>query len=225
MNLLTDAEVLEATTVDVRSAYDRLRLTFKRTIDVVGALMLLIASSPAFLLVAIIIKFDSRGPIFFSHWRLGQDGRHFPCLKFRSMMQDAESELHRCEALRHEYVSNHFKIPAERDPRITRFGRFLRKSSIDELPQLLNVLRGDMSLVGPRPIVPVEGTHYGDQLSTLLSVRPGLTGAWAVGGRNRVGYPERAELELSYATDWTLRNDLKILLQTPWAVMTQRGAM
>ncbi|HEY4129910.1 MAG TPA: sugar transferase [Gemmatimonadaceae bacterium] len=225
MNLLTEADVIDAVGFDALSTYDRVRTIAKRCIDVLGAVLMLVLSSPAFVIVAIIIKLDSRGPVFFSHWRLGRDGRHFPCLKFRSMKQDAESELHRCEELRHEYVSNHFKIPAERDPRITRFGRFLRKSSVDELPQLFNVLRGDMSLVGPRPIVPVEGTHYGDQLGTLLSVRPGLTGAWAVGGRNRVGYPERADLELAYATEWTLRNDVKILLQTPWAVVTQRGAM
>jgi len=207
------------------TSYDRLRHAFKRTVDILGAILLLVVCSPIILLVSIAVRLDSRGPILFSHWRLGRNGQHFPCLKFRSMKQDAESDLHRSEELRHEYVSNHFKIPTDRDPRITRLGRLLRKTSLDELPQLVNVIRGDMSLVGPRPIVPIEGTYYGDRLPVLLSIRPGLTGAWAVSGRNRVGYPERADIELAYASGWTLRQDLEILLRTPVAVLTQRGAV
>jgi lipopolysaccharide/colanic/teichoic acid biosynthesis glycosyltransferase len=139
------------------------------------------------------------------------------------MHEDAERRLHADETLRHHYVSNHFKIPHHLDPRITGFGSFLRITSLDELPQLWNVLCGEMSLVGPRPIVPLESSHYGDDASLLLAMRPGLTGAWAVYGRNRVGYPARAEIELQYVRDWSLAGDMSIFLRTPRAVFTRSG--
>ncbi len=201
----------------------RLSCGVKRGVDVIGALVGLTLALPAIVLVAIAIKLESRGAVFFAHARLGRGGRLFSCWKFRSMHEDAESRLHADEVLRHHYVSNHFKIPHHLDPRITRLGSFLRKSSLDELPQLWNVLCGDMSLVGPRPIVPLESSHYGDEAAILLSMRPGLTGAWAVGGRNRVGYPMRATVELDYVKQWTLASDVSILLRTPHAVFTQRG--
>jgi exopolysaccharide production protein ExoY len=197
----------------------------KRAFDVVTSLIGLIVLAPVFIVVAIAIKLDSRGPVFFAHKRLGRNGRHFDCLKFRTMETDAERRVFENEELLHHYVSNHFKIPSGIDPRITRLGAFLRKSSIDELPQFWNVLVGDMSLVGPRPIVALEGTHYGDRLPVLLSVRPGLTGLWAVQGRSQLGYPERANVELSYVKDRTLAMDLKILASTPWTVITQRGTI
>jgi len=197
----------------------------KRAIDVGGAALLLIVTLPFVAVLALAIKIDSPGPVLFAHRRLGRGGRHFDCLKFRSMCSDAERLLHADERLRHDYVSNHFKIPTDCDPRITRLGRFLRKSSLDELPQLWNILRGEMSLVGPRPIVPLESTHYGERLPMLLAVRPGLTGPWAVQGRSRVGYPRRADIELEYARSWTFSQDLRILARTPWAVFTQRGAL
>ena len=197
----------------------------KRVIDLVGALMLLVALLPLFVVVAVAIKVDSHGPIFFPHRRLGRDGRHFDCLKFRTMQLDAERRVFENEELRHQYVSNHFKIPSHLDPRITKLGAFLRRSSIDELPQLWNVLVGEMSLVGPRPIVALEATHYGDELPTLLSVRPGVTGLWAVQGRSKLGYPQRAEIELSYVRTRTLALDIRILASTPWTVLTQRGTI
>ena len=197
----------------------------KRALDLAACLVLLVATLPLMLLVAIAIKLESRGPVFFAHRRLGRDGEHFDCLKFRSMHAAAEQLLFDDDKLRHQYVNHHFKIPVCSDPRITRVGKFLRKTSLDELPQLLNVLRGEMSLVGPRPIVALEATHYGDDIDELLSVRPGMTGAWAVGGRNAIGYPERAQLELHYVRTWSLGGDLRILLRTPWTVLTQRGAV
>jgi exopolysaccharide production protein ExoY len=197
----------------------------KRVIDFVGALVLILVLLPVFILFAIAIKLDSRGPVLFAHRRLGKGGRHFDCLKFRTMEIDAEHRVFQDEALRHKYVSNHFKIPLELDPRITRLGRFLRRSSIDELPQLWNVLKGEMALVGPRPIVALEATHYGDKLDDLLSVRPGMTGHWAVSGRSSVGYPERVEVELHYVRTRSASTDLLILAKTPWAVLTQRGAV
>jgi exopolysaccharide production protein ExoY len=203
----------------------RVRDGLKRTLDLVGAIVLLVALLPVFMIVALAIKLDSRGPVFFAHRRLGRDGKHFDCLKFRTMQLDAERRVFESEELRHQYVSNHFKIPTHLDPRITQLGTFLRRSSIDELPQLWNVVVGDMSLVGPRPIVALEATHYGDQLPVLLSVRPGVTGLWAVQGRSQLGYPERASIELSYVKTRTLALDLRILASTPWTVLTQRGTV
>lgn len=197
----------------------------KRVMDCVGALVLIVVLFPVMLCVAIAIRLDSRGPTFFAHRRLGRHGRHFDCLKFRTMEIDAEHRVFQDESLRHHYVSNHFKIPAELDPRITRLGRFLRRSSLDELPQLWNVLKGEMALVGPRPIVALEATHYGDQLDDLLSVRPGITGYWAVSGRSKVGYPARVEVELEYIRTRSLLGDIAILARTPWTVLTQKGAV
>lgn len=197
----------------------------KRFIDFVGAIALIALLSPLLILLAIAIKVDSPGPVLFAHRRLGREGRHFDCLKFRTMEMDAEHRVFEDESLRHHYVSNHFKIPSHLDPRITRLGRFLRKSSLDELPQLWNVVKGEMALVGPRPIVALEATHYGDQLDALLSVRPGVTGRWAVEGRSQVGYPARVDVELAYIRNRSLTTDLLILVKTPWAVLTQRGAV
>jgi exopolysaccharide production protein ExoY len=196
----------------------------KRAVDVVGAIVGLIVAAPLIALIALAIKIESRGPVFFAHRRLGRSGKLFNCWKFRSMHEDAETRLHADDTLRHQYVSNDFKIPGHLDPRVTKLGLFLRRSSLDELPQLWNVLCGEMSLVGPRPIVPLESSYYGEDLPVLLSVRPGLTGAWAVHGRSRVGYPQRASIELDYVRNWTFTTDLDILVRTPPAVFTQRGA-
>ncbi len=197
----------------------------KRILDFVGSTVLLVMLIPLLVVVAAIIRLDSKGPVLFAHRRLGRNGHHFDCLKFRTMEVDAEHRVFQDETLRHHYVSNHFKIPTQLDPRITRVGRFLRQSSLDELPQLWNVFMGDMSLVGPRPIVSLEATHYGDQLAMLLSVRPGITGLWAVEGRSELGYPERTDVELNYVRTRTLTTDLVILAKTPWTVITQRGTI
>lgn len=197
----------------------------KRVVDIVGAIALIVVLLPLLLAIAVAIRLDSRGPILFLHRRLGRNGRHFDCLKFRTMETDAEHRVFQDESLRHHYVSNHFKIPADLDPRITRIGRFLRRSSLDELPQLWNVLKGEMALVGPRPIVALEATHYGDKLDDLLSVRPGLTGTWAVSGRSKVGYPARVDIELDYIRKRSFLTDLGIIARTPWVVITQKGAV
>jgi exopolysaccharide production protein ExoY len=197
----------------------------KRLLDIAGSVALLVVTLPLLVVISLAIKLDSPGSVLFAHKRLGRKGRHFDCLKFRTMDVDAEHRVFQDETLRHHYVSNDFKIPPHLDPRITRIGGFLRRSSLDELPQLWNVLRGEMSLVGPRPIVALEATHYGDDLDTLLSVRPGLTGLWAVQGRSQLTYPDRVGVELSYVRKRTLATDMRILLLTPWAVLTQRGAV
>lgn len=195
----------------------------KRTMDIVGSLIALTIFAPVIAIVSILIVLDSKGPILFEHQRLGRGGCRFNCLKFRSMRVDAERALLDDETLRERYIANSYKIPTDDDPRVTRIGRFLRKTSLDEVPQLWNVLMGEMSLVGPRPIIDEEAVQYEATLDELLSVRPGISGAWAVRGRSRVGYPDRARLELEYVHTWTLLKDLGILLRTPWAVVTGRG--
>lgn len=200
------------------------QLAAKRTIDVLGATLGLVVLSPVFVFLGVWIWLDSPGPMFFGQTRLGRRGRPFRCLKFRSMHHDAEAILTSDPALHAAYVENHFKLPAESDPRITRSGRFLRRTSLDELPQLINVLLGQMSLVGPRPIVPDEIEHYGGGAPLFLSLKPGITGAWAVRGRSNVGYPDRARVELEYIRGWSVSSDLMILMQTLPAVMLRRGA-
>ncbi|MBX3172998.1 MAG: sugar transferase [Gemmatimonadaceae bacterium] len=191
----------------------------KRAVDFVGAALGLVLLAPVMLLVALLIRLESRGPMLFRHWRVGRGGRSFHCLKFRTMRADAEDVLRTNADLRRLYRENHYKLPDDLDPRVTRFGRFLRKTSLDELPQLFNVLVGDMSLVGPRPVIEEELEHYRGSERLLLSVRPGMTGEWAVNGRHHVGYPARAELELRYVRHWTVRRDMGILLGTVSAVM------
>lgn len=197
----------------------RLQWLAKRLLDVTGASLGLLLLSPLMLLVAVAIRFESRGPALFKHWRVGQNGRRFACLKFRTMQADAEEVLARDTALKALYRENNYKLPEELDPRVTKLGKLLRRSSLDELPQLINVLRGEMSLVGPRPVVEEELEHYRGSERLLLSVRPGMTGAWAVNGRHHVGYPARSDMELRYVRGWNLQRDLSILLGTVSAVL------
>jgi exopolysaccharide production protein ExoY len=201
-----------------------LGLLIKRSVDVVGAGLGLLALAPIMGVIAFAVRLDSPGPVLFGHRRVGVGGQPFRCFKFRTMRVEAEELLRTDPVLRSQYMSNNFKIPEGSDPRITRLGHFLRRSSLDELPQLLNVLRGEMSLVGPRPVVPDELAEYGETRTVLLSLRPGMAGAWAVNGRSRVGYPHRAAIELGYVRSWRLKLDLSILWRTLPAVLTRRGA-
>jgi len=197
----------------------------KRGLDVIGALIGLVLSFPLMLVLAPCIMLGSPGPALFAHTRLGRDGRPFRCYKLRTMCVDAESHLAHDTELRAAYRANGYKLPSNTDARVTPLGRFMRLSSLDELPQFWNVLRGDMALVGPRPIVDEELEHYAARdRRLLLSVRPGITGAWAVGGRSCIGYPHRAAIELDYVRHWTVRRDLEILLRTVGAVLGRRGA-
>lgn len=200
------------------------QLVLKRGIDIVGSSAALLLLSPLLLALAAWVKLDSSGPVLFGHERLGVRGSIFPCLKFRSMRHDAEKTLLADPEMYAMYVANNFKIPEHRDPRITRVGRFLRRTSLDELPQLLNVLLGQMSLVGPRPIVVEELGHYRERASLFLSLKPGMTGVWAVNGRSTVGYPDRADMELHYIRRWSLLDDLSILVRTLPAVFEGEGA-
>jgi exopolysaccharide production protein ExoY len=202
---------------------NRAGVALKRALDIVVSCALLAALSPLFILIGLAIIIESRGPVVFRHKRVGRLGGTFNCLKFRTMVSYAEEMLRSDAVLRAEYIANGFRIPDDRDPRVTRLGRILRRTSVDELPQLFNVLVGEMSLVGPRPVVPDELTHFAGSERLLLSMRPGITGQWAVSGRHRVAYPERAGLELDYVRRWSLKRDADILIGTVRAVAEYGG--
>jgi lipopolysaccharide/colanic/teichoic acid biosynthesis glycosyltransferase len=198
-------------------------LFVKRLLDIVLSLVALTLTMPIWLVVAALVRCTSHGPVLFRQPRVGRGGRAFTVLKFRSMCRDAEARL-QDPALYDTYVATGYKLPVAHEFRVTRVGRFLRRSSLDELPQLLNVLRGDMSLVGPRPVVPPELGSYGDLVDCYLGVRPGLTGIWQVSGRSHIQFPERARLDRDYFHACSLRLDLAILARTPLAVLRGDGA-
>lgn len=195
----------------------------KRVLDVTGALVLLLVFMPIILLVAIGVR-RTGAPVLFGHRRVGRRGAEFRCLKFSSMVPDAEARLKelldRDPVARLQWEENH---KLDDDPRITRFGNLLRKSSMDELPQLWNVLKGEMSLVGPRPVTAEELTRYGKGRRDYLRLRPGLTGRWQVGGRNDVTYDERVAMDRAYAREISLWVDLGILVKTAGVVLARTG--
>ena len=197
----------------------------KRAIDVAVAGTALLLLLPLLALIAATIWMRDQGSPVFRHTRLGRDGRSFGCLKFRTMVVDAEAALaaHLATnaAAQAEWDATH-KLTD--DPRVTALGRVLRKTSLDELPQLVNVLRGEMSLVGPRPIVQAEVARYGAAFTHCFSVPPGVTGLWQVSGRSDTTYEERVALDLDYAARWSLKRDLAILISTIPAVFAQRGS-
>jgi len=186
----------------------------RRAFDIAAAALLLAVLAPFLLLGSLIVLIASGRPIFYAQERLGLRGTSFRCLKLRTMTIDAEQHLHREPALRDRYLNGGFKLPNGSDPRVTRPGRWLRRTYIDELPQLFNVLAGSMSLVGPRPIVPSELREYGAEADELLLVKPGLIGEWTSRGRRRPEYPERARLELDYVRRRTPARDLVILARS-----------
>jgi exopolysaccharide production protein ExoY len=196
-----------------------------RVLDIGVATVALVFLAPLLIVVAGLVYILDPGPIFFAHRRIGRDGRSFPCLKFRTMVTDADHRLQNLLATdpeaRAEWARD-FKL--RRDPRITPIGNFLRRSSIDELPQLLNILRGEMSVVGPRPIVEGEIERYGRYFGHYIAVKPGLTGLWQVSGRNNVSYRRRVALDVSYARNKCIGLDLRILAMTVPAVLTAKGS-
>jgi lipopolysaccharide/colanic/teichoic acid biosynthesis glycosyltransferase len=197
----------------------------KRFLDVVGALVGLLLTIPVFaILIGIYLISNDKGPIFFKQKRVGNNGNFFWILKFRTMVVNAEEKLKSDKKLYGKYVSNSYKLEPNEDPRISKVGSFLRKTSLDELPQLINVLRGEMSLVGPRPVIPEELIEYGNNVNDFLSVKPGLTGYWQVSGRSCVGYPERVNIELYYVYNQSILLDTKIILMTVWSVLKRQGA-
>jgi lipopolysaccharide/colanic/teichoic acid biosynthesis glycosyltransferase len=199
----------------------------KRVIDIAGSLTALICLSPLFLAIAIAVKLSSPGPVFFRQKRLGLLGRQFVFLKFRSMYAGNDPEIHKkyVESLIQKKHDSAGVYKIKNDPRITRLGGFLRKFSLDELPQFLNVLRGNMSLVGPRPPIPYELEKYLTwHKRRVLEIKPGITGLWQIYGRSRTTFDEMVRLDIRYINQQSLMLDLKILLQTPRAVLSASGA-
>ena len=202
-------------------------LVFKKFVDIIFAFLSLILISPLFLLIIILIKFSSMGPIFFLHKRIRKGEKIFYCIKFRTMHPEAKdilkNILNKNEKIRIEYETTQ-KI--KNDPRITTIGKFLRKTSLDEIPQLINVIKGEMSIVGPRPIVEKEKIRYGDSISNVFSINPGITGLWQVSGRNNLTYEKRVELDNLYVREINFITDLRIIIRTIGVILfpMDRGA-
>lgn len=195
--------------------------TVKRVADFCIALLLIILLSPLFLLVALAVRLTSRGPVIFRQIRVGAGGKHFVCYKFRSMCIDAEKKKH---DLAHLNEANGPVFKIKHDPRVTPVGRIIRKLSLDELPQFFNVLKGEMSLVGPRPPVPHEVAQYGPRELQRLSVQPGVTCLWQISGRSNISFDHWMELDLLYIETMSFWGDVKIILKTIPAVIFARGA-
>lgn len=194
----------------------------KRILNLLCSFVGVIVLSPFFLIISLLIKVTSKGPVFFVHERVGLNGKKFKLIKFRTMVNNAEEMIASFSPEQKKEWEENYKL--KDDPRITKIGKFLRRTSLDELPQLINILKGDMSIVGPRPVVDDELNWYGDKKDKLLSVKPGLTGWWAVNGRSNVPYPERCDLELYYVDHISFSLDAKIILKTLGAIIKKDGA-
>ena len=202
--------------------FDYRRMIVKRLIDIVGGLVGCLITIVITPFVALAIRLDSPGPVLFAQTRIGKNGRRFKIYKFRSMYTDAEARKKELEAL-NEMQGLMFKM--ENDPRITKVGKFIRKTSIDELPQFFNIVKGDMSLVGTRPPTEGEFEQYNSHYRRRISMTPGLTGLWQISGRSEiVDFDEVVKLDLEYIDNWTLGLDIKILFQTVWVVLTGKGS-
>lgn len=211
-NLAEEEVILTSSGAKVKIANKKYYTIQKRTLDILGALAGIIILSGLFLLIALLIKIeDPKGPVFFSQKRIGKNGTEFKMLKFRSMVSNAEEKLQELLNL-NEVSGAMFKM--KNDPRVTNVGRFIRKTSVDELPQLFNVLKGDMSLVGPRPPLEREVEQYSDYDAQRLMVIPGCTGLWQVSGRSNVGFAEMVELDLQYIRNRSMCYDIKLIFKT-----------
>lgn len=200
-------------------------LAFKRLIDIIVSVIALVFVLPITLIVFIIDCFgENRGPVFYKQKRIGKNHKPFYMYKYRSMIVGAEDYLEKDSKLHELYVKNNYKLPPELDPRVTRFGVFLRKTSIDEIPQFFNILKGDMTLIGPRPVVEEELSEYGDRVDKFLSVTPGAMGYWQASGRSNVGYPERCDLELYYVDHASFLFDVKLVFKSISSIFKGSGA-
>lgn len=206
------------------SRYHGWRRHLKRSFDVVSVIVSLPVWLPLAIFLGVAVFVSSPRNPFFRQARVGQHGEVFKCIKFRTMYTDAEQRLDSDPDLYAQYIANDFKLNAHDDPRVFWLGRLLRRTSLDELPQLINVLLGHMSLVGPRPVVPAELERYGPWTDAYLAVRPGITGRWQINGRNHVRYPDRAMLDAEYLEHWNFWTDIVILLKTIPSVIRRRGS-
>ena len=195
----------------------------KRVFDIVCSLICLIVLSPVFIILSILIKTTREGPAFFAHKRVGKGGKTIKIYKFRSMVTNAEELIKQFTPEQKAEYEKNFKL--ENDPRVTKVGKFMRKTSLDELPQLINILKGDISVVGPRPVMDVETKIYGNYRDMLLSVKPGLTGFWAATGRSATTYTRRRAMEIYYVKNRSVLLDLKIIFKTFISVFKRVGAV
>ena len=196
---------------------------FKRSFDIISASIGILFLLPLFIVLAILVKLDSKGPIFFSHKRIGKNGKIIGIYKFRSMVSNSEEIFKNFTEEQKKEFEKNFKL--DDDPRITKIGGFLRKTSLDELPQLLNIIKGDMSVVGPRSIVRAEVEKYGVCADKLFSVKPGLTGFWQANGRSDTTYEERVQMDMYYIDNRSFLLDIRIILKTVISVIRKEGAV
>ena len=195
----------------------------KRTSDVALSSIALVGLLPIFAVIALAIKLESRGPVFFKHTRIGKDGKIIKIYKFRSMVENAEDLIKKFTPEQMKEYQENYKL--SNDPRVTKVGKVLRKTSLDELPQLINILKGDLSIIGPRPVVAEELKKYGTNIKKFLSVTPGLTGYWAANGRSCTSYEQRMQMELFYIDNLSFKLDVKVFFKTIGAVLNRRGAI
>lgn len=220
---IQNAKELTKIEIDNMEIKSKIYRGFKRIVDIVLGCIGLVLLSPTFLILAICIKIDSKGPVIFSHKRIGKNGKEFNMYKFRSMYENAEEMIENFnEEQKREWQEN-FKL--ENDPRITKVGKFLRKTSLDELPQIVNIIKGDLSIIGPRPVIDEELEKYGKNKDKFLSITPGLTGYWQANGRSNTTYEERMQMELYYIDNQSLWLDIKIFFKTIVSVLKKEGAM
>ena len=205
------------------SARKKVYLAIKRLIDIIGSLIGIILLSPIYIIIAILIKFDSPGKVVFGHTRKGKGGKDIKVYKFRTMYSNANEIFESFTPEQKEEYYKNFKL--DNDPRVTKLGGFLRKTSLDELPQLFNILKGDMTIIGPIPIVEKEISKYGDKAEKLFSVVPGLAGYWQANGRSDTTYEERVEMDMYYIDNMSFWLDAKILFQTAISVLKGEGAI
>ncbi len=195
----------------------------KRFMDIVLASIGLVVLSPVFLIIAILIKTESKGKVFFKHKRIGKNGKEIYIYKFRTMVENAEDLIKQFTPEQMKEFKENFKL--ENDPRVTKIGKILRKTSLDELPQLINIIKGDISIIGPRPVIEEELEKYGMNKNKFLSVTPGLTGYWAANGRSNTTYEQRMEMELYYVDNMSFKLDIKVFFKTVLSVLKREGAV
>ena len=215
--------ILSITRVANKTSKKEIYLHIKRIADVILSSIGLVILSPLFLILGILVKLDSKGPVFFAHTRIGKDGKKFKMYKFRTMYENAEEMIKEFTPEQMKEWKENYKLT--NDPRITKIGKFLRKTSLDELPQIINIIKGDLSIIGPRPVIEPELEKYGVNKEKFLSVTPGLTGYWQANGRSSTTYEERMEMELYYIDNQSLKLDIKIFFKTIISVLKKEGAI
>lgn len=222
-SVITDISSLSVIRYKEILSKNTIYIKVKRIIDVILATIGLVILLPIFAIIALAIKIESKGPVFFKHTRIGKNGKIIKIYKFRTMVDNAEDLIKNFTPEQMKEYKANYKLT--NDPRITKTGKLLRKASLDELPQLINIIKGDLSIIGPRPVIEEELKKYGENAEKFLSVTPGLTGNWAANGRSCINYEHRMEMELFYVDNISLKLDLKIFFKTIEAVINRRGAL